>query len=268
MKNWPPGSHIVLETTCDEVPIIACGYKYNKRKVCCFIFAKGAGHTEPGRCYIAKWKDVHGNTMTRDIPRPQVISKYFSESNIIDIFNQGRQFDLCLEKHWVTDDGYFRLVTTLFGIIVTDCWKGYNFHLPVNHRHKGLELEDFARILARDLFENQFSSDRTSEDRAITILDDCYLPPKKIPSLVQTLSLSEADALTTLSSLSQSIVDKKTSDDNQHQLTVCTDEIQHEVKCNLTGKIRVGKRKRRGKCSECGNNTRFYCLSCEPQGNR
>ena len=179
MKNWPPGSHIVLETTCDEVPIIACGYKYSKRKVCCFIFAKGAGHTEPGRCYIAKWKDVHGNTMTRDIPRPQVISKYFSESNIIDIFNQGRQFDLCLEKHWVTDDGYFRLVTTLFGIIVTDCWKGYNFHLPVNHRHKGLELEDFARILARDLFENQFSSDRTSEDRAITILDDCYLPQKK-----------------------------------------------------------------------------------------
>ena len=114
MKNWPPGSHMILGSTCDKVPIIARRYKYsyNKPKVCCFIFAKGAGHTEPGGCYIAKWKEVHGNTMTGDIPRPQVISKYFSESDIIHIFNQGRQFDLCLKKHGVTDDGYFRLVMT------------------------------------------------------------------------------------------------------------------------------------------------------------
>ena len=107
MKDWPPGSHVVLETTHSDVALFACGYKYNKRKVCCFIFSKGAGHTEPGRCYEAKWKDENGNTMTRDIPRPQVISKYFTDSNVIDVFNQARQFDLRLEKFWVTDDGFF-----------------------------------------------------------------------------------------------------------------------------------------------------------------
>ena len=43
MKDWPPGSHLVLEATHEGVDIIACGYKYNKRKVCCFVFTKGAG---------------------------------------------------------------------------------------------------------------------------------------------------------------------------------------------------------------------------------
>ena len=98
---------------------------------------------------------------------PQVISKYFTDSNVIDVFNQACQFDLRLEKHWVTDDGFFRLIMTLFGIVVTDCWKGYSFHLPTNHRHKGLEIEEFTRLLARDLLENTFPNDRVSEELAL-----------------------------------------------------------------------------------------------------
>ena len=125
MKNWPPGSHLVLETTCEGVDVVACGYKYNKRKVCCFVFTKGAGHTQEGKPYVAKWKDDNNNTRTRNVPRPDVISKYFGHSNVVDLFNQSRQFDLKLEKHWVTEDGYFRLLTSLFGIVVTDCWKSY-----------------------------------------------------------------------------------------------------------------------------------------------
>ena len=69
MKEWPPGSHIVLEARQHGVDVLACGYKYNKRKVCCFVFSKGSGHTEAGRCYEAKWKDNNGNTMTQDVPR-------------------------------------------------------------------------------------------------------------------------------------------------------------------------------------------------------
>ena len=33
------------------------------------------------------------------------------------------QFDLGLEKKWVTQNGYFRLYTTLLGMTVTDTWK-------------------------------------------------------------------------------------------------------------------------------------------------
>ena len=61
MKEWPPGSHVVLESRHNDVDVYACGYKYNKRKVCCFVFSKGAGHTEAGQCYEAKWKDINGN---------------------------------------------------------------------------------------------------------------------------------------------------------------------------------------------------------------
>ena len=99
MKNWPPGSHLVLETTCEGVDVVACGYKYNKRKVCCFVFTKGAGHTQEGKPYVAKWRDDNNNTRTRNVPHPDVISKYFGCSNVVDLFNQSRQFDLKLEKH-------------------------------------------------------------------------------------------------------------------------------------------------------------------------
>ena len=271
MSEWPPGSHLVLEATHRGVVVYACGYKYNKRKVCCFIFSKGSGHTQPGRCYEAKWKDEFGNTMTRDIPRPQVISKYFSNSNIIDIFNQARQFDLRLEKHWVTEDGFFRLVTTLFGIVLTDCWKGYSYHLPMNHRHKGIEIEEFARLLTRDLLHNTYPNDRASEERALTIMDhNNNTHARQIPSTIDTLTPAEADALTTLSSLSKSRTGCSTGAkfSNDHPLAVCEDDTYHEVKCNLSGKVRSGKRKRRGKCSECHRNTRYYCVVCQPVGGR
>ena len=70
MKEWPPGSHLVLQAKYEGVVMFGCGQKYNKRKVCCFIFNK------EGRCYEAKCKDENSNTMTRDAPHPHVISKY------------------------------------------------------------------------------------------------------------------------------------------------------------------------------------------------
>ena len=42
MKDWPAGSHLVLESVFSGVPVIAMGYKYNKRKVICFVATKGA----------------------------------------------------------------------------------------------------------------------------------------------------------------------------------------------------------------------------------
>jgi len=57
-----------------------------------------------------------------------VVSKYFQQSNIIDKHNQARQFELHLEKCWVTKDSYFQLHTTLLGTTVTDCWKLAHYH--------------------------------------------------------------------------------------------------------------------------------------------
>ena len=106
----------------------------------------------------------------------------------------------------MTDDGFFRLIMTLFGIVVTDCWKGYSFHLPTNHRHKGLEIEELTRLLAQDLLENTFPNDQVSEERALTIMEtDNNNQTGQVPSTINALAPAEADALTTLSTLSKSV---------------------------------------------------------------
>jgi hypothetical protein len=42
------------------------------------------------------------------------------------------QHDLGLEESWVTTDCYFRLVTTLIGLSVTDAWKLADYHGIIN----------------------------------------------------------------------------------------------------------------------------------------
>ena len=72
MKPWPSGSYLVMQTTCPEskVELIALGYKYNARKVLCFIMTKNAGSTAPGEPYIAKFPDTRfGNVCHRKVTR-------------------------------------------------------------------------------------------------------------------------------------------------------------------------------------------------------
>ena len=121
MKDWPWGSHLLLETeTRKETKLCALGCKHNNKRMMMFVFTKGAGHTEKGVPCIATWKDENGNTCIREVPRPHVCSKHCAHCNTIDIHNQGRQGDLSLESHWVVRSGHFRLVTALFGMTVTD----------------------------------------------------------------------------------------------------------------------------------------------------
>jgi hypothetical protein len=69
MKLWPAGSHLVMETTTSEgITLLAIGYKYNRRKVLCFLATEGAGHTEEGTPYEARWKDDNNNTMSHCVP--------------------------------------------------------------------------------------------------------------------------------------------------------------------------------------------------------
>ena len=128
-----------------------------------FIFTFGAGHTEYGDPYIAKWTDTNGNRCERQIPRPHICSLYFQNCNGIDVHNQMRQKELGLEKCWVTSDGYFHIITTLFGITVVDAWRGYKRSLMESHRHKNLSLLKFVDMLAYDMLNNKIQ-DQEPED--------------------------------------------------------------------------------------------------------
>ena len=158
MKDYPSGSHLVLETrTKEEIDLLAIGYKYNSKKNMVFIATKGAGHTEEGTAYVAKWKDENNNTRVRNVFRPEIVSKYFTKSNSIDVHNQSRQFDLKLEKCWLTHCGFFRIITSAFGICVTDCWNAYRYHIDHRNHHKNIGIVKFASILAKDCLNNTFT---------------------------------------------------------------------------------------------------------------
>lgn len=273
MAEWPGGSHLVLEATIGGVDVVACSYKYNKKKVNCFVFTKGAGHTEPGEPYEVKWKDDNGNTRHRDVPRPDVVAKYFKNSNVIDVHNQSRQFDLRLEKHWVTENGYFRLVTTMFGIVVTDCWRAYRFHLHSNHRHKGMEVQEFAKILAKDMLDNKYTA--TAEvDEAFSIFttdnNDLTSYVVNVPHGSDSPSTTTNDFQSATNSFNRTIVsDELTLRQQQllkHTAVKCNEKVRHSV--TEQNKVRTGVRARRGKCIMCGGNTSFYCSGCPPSAKR
>ena len=116
MKDWPGGSYLVLKSTPrfpGESPLLDIGYKYNSNKVLGFIATEGAGSTEPGDPYLSCFPDIYSTVSVRPVVRPHLLGRYFNACNTIDNHNRMRQSDISLEKYWVTQSGYFRLVTTV-----------------------------------------------------------------------------------------------------------------------------------------------------------
>ena len=154
-KDWPGGSHIVLKTEFKGKTMYAVGYKYCSKKTLLFIFNEGAAGTEPGVPYITTWIDENNNQLFRDVPRPQVCAIYFGDSNIIDILNSQRQYDLKLEKlWWVTQDGYFCMMTSVLWLVVVDMHNSYQHHLSCGRRHKKSTLVEIGSMLALDCLTN------------------------------------------------------------------------------------------------------------------
>lgn len=87
----------------------------------------------------------------RFVARPQVISDYFGVSNNIDTHNHLRQFELALEKKWVTTDPYFRIVTTVFGFNNTDAYLLSDYHGLLGSHHKRPSIVEFTSALSYQL---------------------------------------------------------------------------------------------------------------------
>jgi hypothetical protein len=124
MQHWPSGTQLIMECkTPNGHDLIAVCWKYSKKKIVQFCATKNAGSTEPDEPYVACYTDQYRNVRYRNVPRPAIISNYFSRSNVIDSHNHAHQFELALEQHWVTHCGWFRIMVTIMGMCVTDCWK-------------------------------------------------------------------------------------------------------------------------------------------------
>lgn len=149
MKDFPGGTWVTLtgKTEHEGVELVCIGYKYNKKSVLTFISTRGAGSTKEGEPYEARFPDKFGNMCVRHVARPEVVSNYFKFSNVVDLHNQARQFDLALEKKWVTHNGYFRLYSTLVGMTVTDVWKLHK----ISGNSRDISISHFADELAADM---------------------------------------------------------------------------------------------------------------------
>ena len=90
LKNAPGGAHIVLQGTHDEVDLIALGYRYSSKRTLHFIMTVDAGTTKKETPYEIKFTDAFENIHVRDVDRPDVISRFFQESNCVDRHNHAR----------------------------------------------------------------------------------------------------------------------------------------------------------------------------------
>jgi hypothetical protein len=94
------------------------------------VATANAGSTRSRKKYEMKYTDDHGNVCVCLVEHPDIISNFFEGSNSIDKHNQSRQFDIALEKTWLTQDPYFRLATTLIGMNVVGTINPDNSILP------------------------------------------------------------------------------------------------------------------------------------------
>ena len=259
MKMWPAGSHLNLEATVDGVPLVATGYKYCKSKVIAFIWTKGAGHTEPGDPYIAKWHDSKSNRCERWIDRPSIVAFYFNQCNGIDVGNMMRQKVLRLEKSWVTQNGYFRLLTTLVGTNVVDTYRAYMRHCRCNHRHKKMQLMEFTEMLCYDMLKNELPNQDA--------LDDSFSLPR-LPPAAPTFTQGQPNNQPHNHHECQLVVRRPQQYVTRDDLQRVVDRLNNHKLCETTERERNGTkwRLKRRRCSTkgCKCKTTMYCPACIP----
>ena len=89
--------------------IIDIGYKYTARKVLYFIVIENTGIAQAGLPYLSKYPD-HLFTLLL-VPLSCISS--FDVLMMVNPIIYKRQYDLALEKFWVTQCGWIRLCTTV-----------------------------------------------------------------------------------------------------------------------------------------------------------
>lgn len=126
MKGRGAGSHCIMTATIDGDIYYAVGYRHTRCKT--ILMITNRGNPIAWKPYIQKWHDEFGNPCMRSITRYRLVHEYFYYCNVIDSHNQLRQAELALEERWVTQDGFFRIFTTLVAMTVTDMYRAYVYY--------------------------------------------------------------------------------------------------------------------------------------------
>jgi hypothetical protein len=273
LENWPGGMHLVMEgLTPDMKTLLAIGYKYNSRKVLCFLATKNAGATTPGVPYRARFVDDNRNLVARPVERPEVLSNYFKQSNCVDKHNHARQYELRLEKLWKTNNCWFRIVTTIIGIVVTDCWKAYKYSCNDPKKDSEYTICEFADSLAFELVHNKFCNGQQVAPTLSPLVEkqkeqeyeENTLPTQQSSSLgpgscQRILELDNANSVVSplTSDRTYSTVSQIARSDQLWDTLMTSHIHERNDAIDCEGKIR------RRKCINCRKKTQWYCVKCK-----
>ena len=144
MEGMGRGTHRVLTANIDGVEFMAVGYRYNLKTINYFVTTVGT--TTDGKPYQAHYEDDHGCVQAVNVARPEFITQYYAACTLIDDHNHLRQGLLRLEKVWPTQDPWFRLFTSLMGIVTVDLFLLVK-HLRFLPACKTSTLRDFVNVL-------------------------------------------------------------------------------------------------------------------------
>lgn len=242
MDAYPSGSYIVMEATIEGQKLYLLGYKYNSSKVLTFLCSENAGLFQEGKPYIARFPDGNGNVNQREVPRPSVISDYFSLSNVVDVHNQLWQFSLRLEKSWVTHCPWFRILTSVLGFTITDAYQ-LSWYQSMNESIQSMSMTDFADRMAWDLINN-------SDQKEVPSVYLSSSAPTSIATSIPPTSIVRSSTSSAISSLSGSSFPDSAEN---------TNAAQDKHKLITNPKKEPSGRARRCKCYYCGKKTTKIC---------
>ena len=81
--------------------------------------------------------------------------RYFPKFNKVDKHNQMRQHELNIEGKWGTDDAFFRLFCTLFGMTVVDTMLAVKAESHPCHAVRHQTTKGFAELLCEEMLANK-----------------------------------------------------------------------------------------------------------------
>ncbi len=273
LKTAPPGCHAIFRGVdkLSRQNLWAIGWKFNSNKVMTFLATDRAGSIAPSpNPYKIRFPDQYGNLRFRNIPRPGIVNLYYQYNNKIDVHNNFRQNFLGLEKKWITLNPYFRMLTTIIGVDVVDCYYlalHHNLMAPLRNSTVGgapPSIQQFAGVLSTQLLalanrNSTYSPDNTRPHTRVAYPDsddeddDEEVDYSDIPDLLNVNPRAiQEEVRDNKYELRGYMVDKN---DKPH--TVCL--LQQRVARN-TGK----KYRNPVICSQCHDkNTIVFCLECQ-----
>jgi Transposase IS4 len=202
MKDWAAGVGLTLQCrTPNNVNLVIVAWTYTTKTILVFVATEDAGSTSPGgKAYEHRYNDEHGNVVSRFIERPEIIAHYYEDANAIDVHNQVRQSIIGLERNWVTQDGFFRIFTTVLGMVLTDAWMGLSKCVDKRSPYSSITAREFTGCVLKELLT--IRKDLSTSERPALLLErlNDNNPPVDSISLTDSSSSPAASSISNQSS--------------------------------------------------------------------